>query len=378
MVELVADPRFRANPHRAVFVHGVIDEALVQRLTPEILRLQAASRSPITVYIDSPGGFTWEAASLIGLLRASNQELAPPCDLITVATRYAASAAADLLFAGDYVIAYPNATIHYHGVRQAEASLTVERASMLAEHLRTTNNEYAAELAMRADMRFFLRYLVFLRPDINDLRKESDQKEATNVDRCCDLLIERLSEPAAALVALARERCTKYRDLANLVFERLSGNQAKPLAELETDILKGILDLQGSAESTGRAWPTLAALNEHASHLMEFLSHFLGERFQHICEALGDLALEVGEREHLAMLDPAAASQRKAELVTPRLLGPWSLFVALCSVLQAGENRLTPADAFWLGLVDEVLGDASMPSTRLLYESRFQQSSAGT
>jgi hypothetical protein len=34
-----------------------------------------------------------------------------------------------------------------------------------------------------------------------------------------------------------------------------------------------------------------------------------------------------------------------------------SFFVALCHALQEGENELTAIDAYWLGLVDEVVGE---------------------
>jgi hypothetical protein len=46
----------------------------------------------------------------------------------------------------------------------------------------------------------------------------------------------------------------------------------------------------------------------------------------------------------------------------------WSFFVALCHALQEGENDVTAKDAYWLGLVDEVLGEAELPSMRVVAE----------
>ena len=46
----------------------------------------------------------------------------------------------------------------------------------------------------------------------------------------------------------------------------------------------------------------------------------------------------------------------------------WYFVVALCRLLQQGENRLTAVDAYWLGLVDEVVG-ARLPSLRLIAEN---------
>jgi len=34
-----------------------------------------------------------------------------------------------------------------------------------------------------------------------------------------------------------------------------------------------------------------------------------------------------------------------------------AFFIALCHALQEGENELTAIDAYWLGLVDEVVGE---------------------
>lgn len=95
------DPKYRPNYRRSIAISGIIDDAQVSRLLPEIVKLQAASRDPITVYIDSPGGDTECAKLLLEALRAGDQDGAPPCRLITVALGQACSAASDLLMAGD-------------------------------------------------------------------------------------------------------------------------------------------------------------------------------------------------------------------------------------------------------------------------------------
>jgi hypothetical protein len=40
----------------------------------------------------------------------------------------------------------------------------------------------------------------------------------------------------------------------------------------------------------------------------------------------------------------------------------WHFSVLLCRNLQSGENRLTAEDAYWLGIVDEVMG--TLPGER--------------
>lgn len=110
---IVPNPDFRPNPHRAIFVHGQINRELVQRLTPEIIRLQHQSREPITVYIDSEGGQIFYADSLSTLLTASDQDHSQQCRIITVVTGLAASAGADLLCSGGYALAHEGSTVFF-------------------------------------------------------------------------------------------------------------------------------------------------------------------------------------------------------------------------------------------------------------------------
>src|SRR3954470_19336568 len=106
-----ADPAFRPNPNRAIFLSGEISQSTVDALTHQIISLTNASADPISVYIDSPGGSIFHADSLRRLLSARNQD-GLQCRLITVATTQAASAAASFLSSGDYALAYPHTYLH--------------------------------------------------------------------------------------------------------------------------------------------------------------------------------------------------------------------------------------------------------------------------
>lgn len=136
------DPGFRENPERAIFIDSPIDGQLTRDLTSRIVRLRGASSQPITVYLDSPGGFTHYAHNLLQLLKSPNQD-GKRCKVITVALSHADSAAADLLCQGDYAMAYPHASIHFHGTRVGHQSITTEEADALQEHL-SRQNELSA------------------------------------------------------------------------------------------------------------------------------------------------------------------------------------------------------------------------------------------
>jgi ATP-dependent Clp protease protease subunit len=128
-------PEYRENARRSVVIAGEIDDALVESLTAPICRLRSESSDPITVYINSPGGFIQNAEQIRHLLKAPTQE-GEVCRTITVATAKADSAAAGLLALGDYAIAYPNARVHCHGARLASREITSQRALDLAQSLK--------------------------------------------------------------------------------------------------------------------------------------------------------------------------------------------------------------------------------------------------
>ena len=70
-----------------------------------------------------------------------------------------------------------------------------------------------------------------------------------------------------------------------------------------------------------------------------------------------------------AIQDEKTRTEKLVEKVEPILEPVWSFFIALCHALQDGENELTGRDAYWLGLVDEVVGESLM-SLRTIMEFR--------
>jgi ATP-dependent protease ClpP protease subunit len=189
----VPDPNFRLNPQRAIYVTGVIDDSLVSRLTPQILRLQSVNRSPISVYIDSPGGSVSSMETILRLLNLTDQDSSGPCNLITAVTTRAASAAADLLSSGDYALAFPDSSILYHGLRTFEKNpLTFEATSMLANTLRASNDYYAMTLARKIEDRFSFRY-VTVRSEFDAFRTQRSSPSMSDLDCFVNIISTKLS-----------------------------------------------------------------------------------------------------------------------------------------------------------------------------------------
>src|SRR3989338_859371 len=105
-----------ANWNRAIFINEEIDDELVRKLTPTILKLRQENNEPITVGINSPGGSLDSLDILLGLLTGPTQN-GERGKIVTVATNSAYSAAANFLAFGDNSVALRHSQILYHDVR---------------------------------------------------------------------------------------------------------------------------------------------------------------------------------------------------------------------------------------------------------------------
>lgn len=371
-----ANPDYRPNPERAVFVQGEIDQALVDRLTPTILSLQAKSRDPLTVYIDSVGGSIRAAELLSRLLKASNQDFQPPCRVITVVTGRAGSAAADLLASGDYVIAYPHAVVHFHGVRTSYYEpLTVEGAREYAEALKGTNERYALALVEKTKFRFFFRYIA-LRSSFTEYRAEVGQ-DVTEVECLIGLMKRRLSRKGNSLLKAVQRRHQRYASVAEAIFNSTAFRRRKPgaaAADIEADMLKVLIRFELKENKRNPDWTFarggLSQLTNDFLLIQEYIEHLGGQEVEGLCDQWGVFVLSAEQAKEVAALpDEEQRTARRRELLTPTVAPIWLLLAALCRSLQEGENELTARDAYWLGLVDEVAGEPELSSLRNLLES---------
>ena len=372
---IVPDPNFRPNAERAIYIQGVVDEQMVNRLAPRIILLQSRSRAPITVYIDSRGGSVASAEAILRLLSASNQNEDPPCRIITVAIGRASSAAAVILSSGNYAIAVPECIIFYHGVRQAlDNPITVEYGSALTESLKISNDQSAMALARKTEWRFMFRF-VNMMPEFDGVRQKSPSM--SDLDCFVALTIEKLSPMAKGLINRARERHERYKALLDRglvpAFKSKAVQSKTGQAMLEATVLKKIIGFEMSSHKKEPNWTFLsgglARLNDDFLILNEYIVSVQSEQFKRVCNVWGDFALTPQERAELAKI-PEEAARKKAKLdrVRPKFQPLFSFLVALCHALQEGEeNYLTARDAFWLGLIDEVIG-VDLPSYRLIEE----------
>jgi ATP-dependent protease ClpP protease subunit len=360
---IVPHSNYRLDPARSIQIQGLIDDQLVTRVTSQILRLQHEARTPITVYIDSPGGSVSSMETIFRLLKLSDQNNSGSCRIITAVTIRAASAAADLLASGDYAIAFPSSTVLYHGLRTFEKNpLTVESTSVLTHILRLTNDVYAMELARKIEDRFLFRFTI-LRGEFDGIRTKRAAPWMTDLDCFFEAVASKLSKNAKKAWDKAKDRYGRYQSLLDSVIAK-SKVSAGPqrLAEMEARQIKAIVDFEVKTNKKNPSWTFkdggMGRLADDFFLLNEYLESYSSERLKNWCKSLGRWSIPKADVDEIdAIADEKDRTERLVTKVRPILQPVWSFFVALCHALQEGENDLTATDAYWFGLVDEVIGE---------------------
>lgn len=309
---------------------------------------------------------------ILRLLQSSNQDGAEPCWLITVVTGNASSAAADLLSSGNYVIAMPDTSILYHGVRVSPNDpITQEVASALSESFKQANDRYAMSLARKSEWRFMFRF-VTLRNDFAKHREAKQNPALTDLQCFLSMIREKLSGHASEILEQAEKRYERYDALLTYVFGKTIFKQGRTEAQVDALILKSIISFEHKENKNNSNWSFanggLGRLYDDYFLLREYLASAYSEQFKRLCDRWGGFVLEESEKAKLEALNESEKMEKKVELLRPLFQPIWSFFVALCHELQKGENELSPVDAFWLGLIDEVIGAPDLPLVRFISE----------
>jgi len=356
---------------------GEINDELVQRITEKICLLRSQNSEPITVYINSPGGFIANAEQIRHLLTTPNQD-GEVCRTITVATNQADSAAAGLLALGDYAIAYPNARIHCHGARLAGREITSQRAEDIAASLRQNDDEFALKLAQRTFERMAFHF-ANLKGGFDGTKAE--YKKATGEDLKSDLecfayeINSRLTLPFKKLPSEAFLKHMRLVDIQTHVFASPLGVEAdEPLAKKEAVLLARLLDYEMKCNDLDKWSLSNGGIEDLALDFNAFADYLFGpHRFtidQHL-DRYGSFFLSSEQiKEYVQQCRQGEDIGRAwlREQAEPLLDPMWYFVVSLCRLLQTGEHPLTATDAYWLGMVDEVIGQ-KLPSFRLIAEN---------
>jgi hypothetical protein len=180
-----------------------------------------------------------------------------------------------------------------------------------------------------------------------------------------------LSNRAQKLFETARERAGRYEKLLEKV-KRI--RVSKNVAQTEAKRIKAVVDFKVESNKSNKDWTFhgggLTRLQDDFFLLSEHLDSSQSDRLNRLCTQWGKFAISTAATEEIERAPEADRDRLLIEKVRPLLEPLWAFFVALCHALQEGENELTATDAFWLGLIDEVMGERSLTSLRLIVEYR--------
>lgn len=369
------DSNYRPNPQRAIWVDSVLSDELLQRLLPKVEAFRSESMDPITVYIHSDGGDVRVLDILYGLLTSEDQD-GKVCRVITAVNGNAGSAAASLLSLGDYAIAYPNSSIHFHGVRMVwneSRHLTMELATSFAKWLSIRNNENASKLAHS-----FVGRLIFHFTHIKDTFPEPDlnNKRPPDIECFAEALKQHLSTNADRIVDRAIRRFKTIEEVVAYVQPKIKTRvrgRAATMAEFEASVLKGVIDYE-IKKREGTDWTLdqdgVASVVEDYTILRDYYAGEHTHHTQQIASRYGFAFLSRDELQSWTVKNKESVEEGEKwllETVESRIQPFWYFAIAICRCLHEAENPISPTDAYWLGAVDEVIG-SGLPCLRLLME----------
>ncbi|MGH9599972.1 MAG: ATP-dependent Clp protease proteolytic subunit [Terracidiphilus sp.] len=372
------DPKYRSNHDRSITISGVIDDALVSRLIPEIVRLQSTSRDPITAYIDSPGGDTDCARLLLDALRASDQDRAEPCRLITVALGQASSAASDILMAGDYALAFPYAKILCHGTRiEPPSSFTKDQAATYAKYMTGQDEGFAITLARNCIDRFMFRVVGILKGDRASDAEQSGPGEPSSqgISEIVHEFLTAHDHVGRALLLALKNAIEKANHVA--IFAHGAGlfteqSHAGPGSDFDEKVRLAIL--KDAADRRPTKGFSFGDLESEYLILSDFFGkHHVGMVFRLLIRWGSDLLSpqEILQSKGSTIPDPEKLSEGESspiDVAGTLCTELWFLFVFFCRQLQTDDFPMTAIEAYWLGLIDEVVG-LDLPSPRILVEN---------
>jgi hypothetical protein len=237
-----------------------------------------------------------------------------------------------------------------------------------------SNESSALVLAKEIEYRFMFRFLT-TRYRFDDVRLATNNKQLTDLECFLKYIEVQLSSTAKGILELAQERYDKYTALVETVLKKTKESSKKLPLEQEADQIKAILDFEVKQNKKDTNW------SFHAGGVNRLVDDFLlfreyqtitqNEGFRTWCSRLGMFLVTDKEAEEINQIaDDLERANKWTEKTSPMLLPIWSFFLALCYTLQRGENDfLTAHDAYWLGLIDEVIGDQDLKPIRLLREN---------
>jgi ATP-dependent protease ClpP protease subunit len=368
---------FRPQTSRCIEVIGEFNDDLAGAVLPCALKFRQESIEPITVYIHSRGGFVSTFEAIDAVLRTADPS-GKDCLIITVAVGNVSSAASNLLVLGDYAYAYPESILLFHGTRLEEVQLTLEGARNMAAFLDNSNRRVARRITQSILPRVMFR-LLQLQPKVKS--KRIPQITPSQILSQFEMaLSRRLSNPAKKLLDRVCKRVGNASLLTDKILSKLNFHRPTAPARQDARVLRAVIAHE-LRDMKGKQWlideQGMNRLAQDYFLLREFNVGRNQPLFYQAIMTWGPEFLTPSEVKQFNTLntdkDKSAAGQFLVDKASPYIAPLWFFTVTLSHNLSVGENSITASDAYWLGLIDEVIGK-NWKCPRLVMEEKEQVS----
>ena len=202
-----------------------------------------------------------------------------------------------------------------------------------------------------------------LQDSFDKIRKEEEKSELSDVECFARALYYRLSSDADSLPRKAFARYVQVQELSDAVFSKIKVAENEPVAKTERSILKAIIDYEYRTLKKNPRWTfteqTLDTIAEDFRVIKDFLVGTHRRTLAPLAKKFGTFFLNDGDSKIFQQTKFSNDDERDnwlREKAVPKLQPLWYFMVSLCRLLQEKENPLTASDAYWLGIVNEVIG----------------------
>jgi hypothetical protein len=290
--------------------------------------------------------------------------------LITVVLGEASSAAADILMAGDYAIVYPYSRILCHGIRiRPQSAFTKDQAATYARLMTGRDENFALTLARNCIDRFMFRAMEVLKKALGSKRIESSRPFTVfgliRMHLAADAL---LSDKLIAALDLARERAEQLAAFSGEYGLFDDRAKTEPAGSFKDKVRTALLN-HALQSNTSQAEPFSNLERDYLLLCDFFEPHHVGIVARLFLRWGSDLltvhaTAPPGSDGNSETAKPPSDADIAGTLCTEL----WFCFVSFCRQLQTDDFPMTATEAYWLGLIDEVIG-LDLPSPRILVEN---------
>jgi Clp protease len=334
----------RTAQPRVVDICAALNEPAGRVIAARLTTLVAASPEPITIRIKSNGGHLRAFYDIVRVVEAASK--ARRCHITTVASE-ASSGAAYLLVCGHSAQACSDAKLLFHGARyevSEQRQLKREQALAVAIRLDVENRSVGRRLAQRVAPRLAARCVAAGRVDPRRVRDQP----AAEVGRLIRLCAQKLVSPTARRIL--RDTLDRFPKIAACVSGRrpmgvAPGRHHASLGEAE--LFEAAIRYEIDTLESQTINPFVAAeMTMDYLLVRDILRAPHASVIDRVDAAWTERLTHDGARSHQTRFHRPAR---------PYSLMLWSFAVTLCDRLLFGENSVPASDAYWLGLVDDVV-----------------------